>query len=280
MANNGDPETPQSRLLTDDLGRHFAWSDPVQRVVSLCPSQTETLIALGIPVVGRTRYCIHPKETVKQIPEVGGTKKADFEAVRRLEPDLIVCEKEENTPEMVAELEKIAPVAVTDVRDIASCTHMIRFLGHLGTAESAAKAQMIASTIEKGFASLTENLPVEPVQPSVAYLIWRKPWMAAGGNTFIHSVLQAVGFQNVFADVSVRYPQFELEALAERKPKLILLSSEPYPFATQHIDEVRRLLPESNLYLVNGEHFSWYGVRMVEAVLALAEWRKSLDIRQ
>ncbi len=252
---------PRPRLLlppkSSDLIRTYAWDQDhlhrevlvpwaPQRILSLCPSQTETLADLGLSsrLVGVTRYCIHPRDSLKDIARVGGTKKVDFDLIGRLEPDLIIAEKEENPREMVEELQKIAPVYVTDV------------VGRLTATEG--QAARILREIEGKWSLL------EPIQKPlrVAYLIWRKPWMGVGAGTYIGSLLREVGFTNVLECTSSRYPEVSESELQAADPELVLLSSEPYPFAEKHIAEIQALLPRARILLVDGEAWSWYGSRM------------------
>ena len=105
------------------------------------------------------------------------------------------------------------------------------------------------------------------------YLIWREPWMAAGGNTYIHDVMKTFGLQNVCAETD-RYPQLTDEAVSDLTPELILLSSEPYPFTEKHVQEMEGVARTPRIMLVDGEWFSWYGPRMLPSFRSLAEWRQ------
>ena len=136
---------------------------------------------------------------------------------------------------------------------------MIRSLGHLVGKENIAEA--IAGNIQAGFQSLQQATAPK----RVAYFIWYKPWMAAGSDTFINSVIHTIGWKNVLAD-QLRYPEMTLEALKELQPELVLLSSEPFPFKEKHIEEVKAILPDAEVKLVDGEMFSWYGSRMLKAI--------------
>ncbi|MCB9232591.1 MAG: ABC transporter substrate-binding protein [Bacteroidia bacterium] len=250
----------QKRTFTDDLGRQVEIEFPPRRIISLCPSQTETLIRLPLPgqVVGRTRFCIHPRPEVESVPRVGGTKEIKFDLIRELQPDLIIGEKEENTREMILELEKEFPVFLTDVVDIPSALRMIRTLGRICGAETG--VNQVADEIEREFARL------KPLQNPLrtSYFIWREPWMVAGNHTFIQSVLETCGFENVCLSLEGRYPEISLNQLQELDPQLILLSSEPYPFREKHLQELQNLLPQAKIQLVDGEMFSWYGIRMLQ----------------
>ncbi|HXG28672.1 MAG TPA: helical backbone metal receptor [Nevskiales bacterium] len=252
-------------ITSDDLGRAVRLPARPRRIVSLCPSQTETLLALGLSgrVVGRTRYCIHPAAEVSRITEVGGTKQLRLDALRALQPDLIIAEKEENRREDVEALEREFPVYVTDVRSVDGALRMIRHLGQLCDCTQA--AEVLAQQIAGRFSRL------QPLRPRrrVAYLIWRKPWMAAGADTYIHDVLTRCGFENVFAAKTGRYPETTLEDIERLAPEVLLLSSEPYPFQDRHRQEFAKRLPGAKVLLVDGEAFSWYGARMRLAADAL-----------
>lgn len=264
------PLINEKRRITDDLGREFEYPFPPQRVVSLCPSITETLLALGAPVVGRTRYCIHPADQVKGIPDVGGTKKLRFEDIDALKPDLIIAEKEENTREDVARLEKHYPVYVCDVVDIDSALKMIGALGRLCGADQQATA--MESEISLKFKQIEKS--GQPLR--VAYLIWRKPWMAVGNNTYIDNVLSRCGLTNVYAGRDSRYPEINPEDMLSAGIDLLLLSSEPYPFDDKHLAECRDLLPDADVRLVDGEMFSWYGSHMLAAADYLQDFVEQL----
>lgn len=252
--------------FSDHLNREVVIPLPPRRVISLCPSQTETLVAfqLGDRLVGRTKFCIHPQPALESVAKVGGTKQVNFELIHQLNPDLIICEKEENTPEMVEQLAKDFPVFVTDVVDVPSALRMIYDLGRI--TDSEAEAESIVRDITTGF----ETLPTLAPPKRTAYLIWRKPWMVAGHSNYIHALLTQLGLQNVFADRSSRYPEVTGQELAEANPEVVLLSSEPFPFKEKHIEELKEFLPRAEIRLVDGEMFSWYGVRMREAVQYLS----------
>jgi ABC-type Fe3+-hydroxamate transport system substrate-binding protein len=247
-----------TRWLTDALGTPVQVPLFPQRVVSLCPSQTETLLALGIGerLVGRTKFCIHPQPAIGRVAVVGGTKQVRLDALRSLRPDLIIAEKEEQTPELVATLRTEWPVYVTDVRDYATALHMLATLGEL-TGLMPAAAQLVKE-IETEWRAYSQ--PATPQR--VAYFIWREPWMLAGPDTFIHSALAHAGLQNCVPQGRGRYPAVALQQVAQWAPQRVLLSSEPYPFGAQHVHEVQAALPSAQVQLVDGELFSWYGARM------------------
>lgn len=246
--------------LTDQIGRDVSLPAQPQRIISLCPSLTETLLSFGLAgrIVGRTHFCIHPAEAVADIPAVGGTKNLKEDRVIALQPDLVICEKEENTRDMVEWLAARFPTYVTDVRDIPSALDMIRRLGRITACQPQGEA--LASEIETAFA----GLPRFPGAPRVLYFIWRKPWMVAGQDTYIDALLRHLGLENLATAFPGRYPSLDTGQLTGLSPDYVWLSSEPYPFKERHIAELQALFPAAKVMLVDGEMFSWYGCRMLE----------------
>lgn len=248
------------RTFIDHLGRTVLLPTLPERIVSLCPSQTETLVAMGIGdrLVGRTRFCIHPVEALRKVKNVGGTKEVNFERIRALKPDLIIGEKEENTAAMVAALELEWPVYMTDVRDLEGAGKMILDLGAITGLEKESEA------IQIGFqASLEAIRPLVGCDATCVYLIWKFPWMGAGSDTFIDSVLQKCGFINLCFDLPGRYPMLDKDFFLQKTPKIVLLSTEPFPFKDAHVAELQKIIPKSLIKIVDGEMFSWYGSHMV-----------------
>ena len=243
--------------FTDQLGRTIDLPQVPKRIISLVPSQTELLFDLGLneEVVGITKFCIHPDWAFRSKARVGGTKNVHFDRVRALQPDLIIANKEENVQAQVEELSAAYPVWVSDINTLEDALSMIRLLGEVTGKGDQAKA--IAHTIEAGFTALK---PASFPLPT-AYLIWKDPYMSIGRDTFIHDLMGRAGFGNLFADRE-RYPEVSVHELHERGCRLLLLSSEPYPFAEKHIRELQEQLPDTTIRLVDGEMFSWYGSRL------------------
>lgn len=224
----------------------------------MVPSQTELLFYLGLDarVVGVTKFCINPAKARTNRAVVGGTKHPDVRLIRSLKPDLIVGNKEENDKATIEILRAEFPVWLSDVVTMEDACGMIADIGLLTNTQP--KATHLINQIRSAF----EAMPVFKAQ-TVVYLVWRKPWMAAGTQTFIHSILQAAGLKNVV--VQSRYPELSLEHIAELRPDFIFLSSEPYPFSHKHIAEFKYAVPEAQVVLVDGEMFSWYGNRLLAA---------------
>ncbi len=246
--------------VIDQLDRKIQLQAPAQRIVSIVPSQTELLFHLGLDkeVVGITRFCIHPKEWYATKKRIGGTKTVNIDAVIELQPDLIIANKEENTKQQIEELEKIAPVWISDINKLDGSINMIRVVGILTGKIS--EAETIAQQIINAFNALAPSA----IPFRVSYLIWRNPYMTVGGDTFISSLLSTCGFINVF-EYAKRYPEVSIEKIIEARPEIIFLSSEPYPFKEKHIEEIKLHIPDAQVLLVDGEMFSWYGSRLLYA---------------
>jgi ABC-type Fe3+-hydroxamate transport system substrate-binding protein len=248
-----------------------AIKEPPKRIISLVPSQTEFLHAIGLEdeVIGITRFCVHPAHWRKEKGNIGGTKDVRLDRIHALKPDLIIANKEENVKEQVEALAKDFPVWVTDVVDVSSALSMMEEVGTL-TNRIKNSAQIIEQ-VRQSLAELAQQ-PFNAV--SAAYLIWKDPWMTVGGDTFIHDMMERAGLSNAFRS-DTRYPVIELKELQERCPEIVLLSSEPYPFKAKHVEELKRLLPKSKVVLVDGEAFSWYGSRMLYGARYLSEQGRS-----
>lgn len=243
---------------TDMIGRVLELPKAPQRIVSVVPSQTELLYDLGLTeqVVGITKFCVHPTHWFREKNRVGGTKQLNIEKIHSLNPDLVIANKEENTQSDINQLNGLCPVWVSDIKTLPDALFMIQQIGDLTNRASAAAD--ICQQITKAFSALR---PAQVAQ-RVAYLIWRKPWMVAGGDTFIHEMISKMGWNNVFA-ARQRYPEVTLDELVQTQPDIVLLSSEPYPFAAKHVKELIPLMPRVKIQLVDGEMFSWYGSRLL-----------------
>lgn len=243
---------------------------PPQKIISLVPSLTELLFdfGLGDKVIGRTRFCIHPKKAVTDVPVIGGTKNPRVEDILSLEPDLIIANKEENRKTDIEQLEIDTEVMVTDIRTIEEALISIYDIANrVGVPD---KARKLIAEIQQEM----DHIPDEPALRT-AYFIWREPWMTVGNDTYIHSVLSRWNLQNVY-EQKTRYPNTTLQELADKAPELIILSSEPYPFKEKHIKEVGSVCPKSNIVLANGEWFSWYGSRMAASFKQLNIFRRAI----
>lgn len=244
----------------DQIGNTIILNSFPKRIISLVPSQTELLHYLGLDeqVVGVTRFCIHPDNWCRSKTRIGGTKKINFSKIEKLNPDLIIGNKEENEKEQITELMKLYPVWMSNINSLEDAFEMIFSVGEVTDKKN--KAATLCNLIQTEF-ELLKNVKQSK---KVAYLIWRNPYMVAGGNTFINDMLKRCGLINVFSSYK-RYPRIQESEFREKRPDLILLSSEPYPFNTNHINELSQICPESSIKLVDGEMFSWYGSRLLNS---------------
>jgi len=254
--------------IYDQSERSFIINQPVKKVVSLVPSVTETLIFLGLKeqMAGRTKFCLHPQVHVEHIPVVGGTKSIDIEKVIYLNPDLIIGSKEENEKEQIITLAEQFPVYVNDVIDLPSCYNFIEAMGNIFSLENA--AQDLIFSIRNSF----EN-KMFFFNPRIIYLIWHKPFMTIGKNTFIDSILKQSGLYNIFGHLE-RYPQITEQQIQEAEADYILLSTEPYPFNENHCREFEKIFKGSKVMLVDGEMFAWYGSHLLKSASYFQQLKK------
>lgn len=240
----------------DQMGREVLLKDTPKRIVSIVPSQTELLFDLGLhdEVVGITKFCVHPNSWYTTKKRVGGTKNVNIASVKELNPDLIIANKEENTLEDIQLLEQIAPVWISDIVGFDDAIEMIREIGIL--VEKVDAAQFLIAEIKNSLNALNLSLLGE----TAIYFIWKQPYMCAGKNTFIDSMMSKIGFENVIQ--AERYPVLEAPFNLSFQPDWVLLSSEPYPFNDAHVESMKKYFPESKIIIVDGEFFSWYGSRM------------------
>lgn len=247
------------KCFTDQMQRDVVLPVfPPQKIISLVPSITELLFDLGLEdqIAGVTKFCIHPKEKCKSKIIIGGTKNIHQERINEINPDLIIANKEENEKSQIELLEKSFPVWMSDVDNFSEAIDMILKIGEITGKEKS--AQEIVRDVHADFSKII--LPARKYK--VAYLIWQKPYMSVGGDTFIHSMLQNAGLENVFENEK-RYPEISLENIVDHQTEILFLSSEPYPFKEKHKAAFEKLLPGIKIMLVDGEMFSWYGSRMM-----------------
>jgi ABC-type Fe3+-hydroxamate transport system substrate-binding protein len=246
-------------LYYDQLRRAVDLPSTPKRIISVVPSQTELLYYLGLnkEIVGITKFCVHPAAQFKITAKVGGTKQLDIAKIKALQPDLVIANKEENEQSQIEELMKFCPVWISDISDLARAVDMIEGVGVL--VGKSRESKILTNEINQQFYSII----IEPSNFRVAYFIWRKPYMVAGKNTFIDSMLKKCGLTNAF-DLD-RYPEIDALTLLKANPDVIFLSSEPYPFKEKHIAEFKDMLPSAFIKVIDGELFSWYGSRLLHA---------------
>ena len=262
----------------------------MKRVVSLVPSWTETLIEAGAAVVGRTRFCIHPKDKVSSIEAIGGTKSFDEEKLRALKPDLIIMDREENTREMFELAKEIAPIHVSHVKHVNEMPTELKGLAQALDASEAHHLESFAKRFEEILRAPTRALHNDSIPATIkiikgnpstkdkfVYVIWQNPWMCVSKETFIASMLEQAGFNlenlipqiknsnslsNSDSNSNPNYPV--LSSLPTNAT--ILLSSEPFPFAKK-----TPLLENANVAIIDGESYSWFGIRALRFLESLTK---------
>lgn len=256
--------------VVDALGRTVPLSGSPRRVVSLVPSLTEYLFAIGAGerLVGVTDYCIEPAAAVANLPKVRGTKNPDRELIRTLQPDLVLASKEENRQRDVVAFEAAhIPVYVTDIQSVNDAVTQLAALAAI--LEATPAAVPLLDAIRAELAAGTH----QPTRRTLTF-IWRDPWMAVGGATYADDLLRRCGAENVALGMSGRYPRATLEEFMHLAPEVILLPDEPYrfteadraafaPFATVPAVSANRI------HLCDGMLLTWYGPRTVEALRTL-----------
>jgi ABC-type Fe3+-hydroxamate transport system substrate-binding protein len=267
--------TKSSRLV-DAIGRVHALARADARIVSLVPSVTELLFELGVGdrVVGRTGFCIHPKDSIKTVQKVGGTKSVDIDAIRELAPTHLIVNIDENEKPTVDQLASFVPnVIVTHPLGPLDNLHLYRLLGGIFGREI--QAAELCETFQKAYFHAVRacaDLPRE----RVLYLIWKSPWMTVARDTYISRTLAAVGWDTLEIESKHRYPEIELTPELGSRVDRVLLSSEPYAFRERHLEEVSSMLSPVTpvaVALIDGEMTSWYGSRAIAGMKYLCRLR-------
>lgn len=256
-------------LLVDALGQRHRPA-PGARIVSLVPSITELLCELGLApqLVGRTGFCIHPKEVVAGIAKVGGTKDVNLDKIRKLAPTHVVVNIDENEKPAYEALAQFVPhVVVTHPLVPQDNLALARLMGGVFCVEAAAGAWCAA--FERELADL-RALPRGPAR-TVLYCIWQDPWMSVSKDTYIAAMLAELGWR--VPDLgAARYPRFDWSTALVDGLDAVLLSTEPYRFTEAHADALEKQVGIPVL-LVDGEMMSWYGSRALAGVRYLRALR-------
>jgi ABC-type Fe3+-hydroxamate transport system substrate-binding protein len=262
--------------IADDLGFRVELERPPARIVSLVPSWTETLFALGFnsEVVGVTKFCAEPADAVVSISKVGGTKNPDVRAIMKLEPELVIANAEENRREDIERLRAGGiPVFTTYPKTVPGAVDSILRMGRALGRE--AEAGALAREITLSVSGIEAGLGVwSKLRLRVFCPIWKNPWMSFNGDTYAHDVLRMLGFNNVFASAGERYPTTTVEEAVELRPDIVILPDEPYEFDDDDVAELKTMLPAAlarRVLIVSGRDLHWYGVHMVNGLKSLAE---------
>jgi ABC-type Fe3+-hydroxamate transport system substrate-binding protein len=257
--------------LVDAAGTRHVPASRSPRIVCLVPSITELLCELGLAaeLVGRTGFCIHPRETVRRIPKVGGTKDVDLDKVRALAPSHVILNIDENRREDAQALAELVPtIVVTHPLAPLDNLALYRLLG--GIFGRAREAEALCASFEREYAALRSQASALLPEP-VLYLIWKSPWMTVSRDTYVSRMLALVNWETIPEKSSDRYPKTTLDGA-----RTILLASEPYLFREAHVAEVQSLTG-ARVALIDGEMTSWYGSRAIEGLRYLSRFRRQLD---
>ena len=242
------------------------------RIVSLVPSTTETVAALGHDhdLVGVTDYCtVGAPESAERI---GGTKNPSLQAVAALNPDLVLANTEENR---AADLESLRATGLTVheslPRSPVDARDLVLELGRL--LEAVDRAAEIAADIDVALAAAQRAAPAQRVVALT--LIWRKPWMGVGPDTYADALLWHCGFANALSGYDGRYPRLDEGLLFGAD--VVLLPSEPYAFGPKDLPAVDRLAPGTPTRLVDGELLTWHGPRTADGLRAFSSLAQELS---
>ncbi len=261
-----------NEALRDAAGTLHTRAGDDARIVCLVPSITELVCDLGLAdrLVGRTGFCIHPWETVRTIPKLGGTKDVKLDRIRELAPTHAILNIDENRLELAEELAEFVPnIVVTHPLGPRDNLVLYRLIGAIFDRDAA--AEQLCSELEAGLVALGER--AYP-QREVLYLIWRDPWMAISPDTYIARTLALINWRSHPLSPGDRYPEVALDRYAGRVDH-VLLSSEPFHFKERHVAEVTAAMPGTKVSLIDGEMTSWYGSRAIEGLRYLAEYAAS-----
>jgi ABC-type hemin transport system substrate-binding protein len=262
--------------FVDELQRTIDIPTPPRRIVSLVPSITETLFALGVGdrIVGVTEYCTHPPEEVTKIVKVGGTKNPQREAILALSPDLVIVNDEENRREDFAWLaEHGVTLYVTAPRTVADGIVMVEKLG--AVLDCHITSDSLVAHLRAVYERVTNESTQNP-RLRVFCPIWRKPWMAFNADTYADDMLWCCGGENIFREKAERYFATTLEDVAALAPEVVLLPSEPYPFTTKHFAHLQPLADTpagraGHFYCIDGMALCWYGPRIADGLEQLSQ---------
>jgi len=262
--------------VVDDLGFRVELETPPASIISLVPSWTETLFAMGLGdrVVGITKFCVEPAGRVESIRKIGGTKNPDLRAIAELSPGLIIANAEENRREDVERMRSLGiPVLTTFPRTVPAAVESLLKIGRCAGCEPEADA--LAREITRSVSEVEADVGVWAKLRLRAFCpIWKKPWMAFNADTYAHDVLRMMGFNNVYASMGERYPVTSLEQALDLRPDVVLLPDEPYEFNDRDVDELRTTLPAGlarRVLIISGRDLHWYGVHMVAGLKSLAK---------
>jgi ABC-type Fe3+-hydroxamate transport system substrate-binding protein len=268
---NDNDRTPGGNGCIDAAGVRHPPAGEDARIVSLVPSITELLFDLGLDaaVVGRTVFCVHPKDRVRAARSVGGTKQINFEKLRSLAPTHVIVNVDETPLDLANAIAALGcRVVVTHPVDVTDNLTLFRLIG--GLFGRATEADALASRLQAALAAVEDATARWPPR-RVLYLIWKNPWMTVSRDTYIARMLAQVNWQTVADDPAIRYPTIRLTTDLLAETDLVLFSSEPFPFSQTHVEDFCRAFPEhaAKALTIDGQMVSWYGSRAIAGIAYL-----------
>lgn len=261
-------------VLRDALGQSFERvSDGQSRIVSLAPSITELLfdLELGDQVVGRTSFCVHPADRVKQVPSVGTAKKPDLAKLRAQKPTHVLLSFDETTKDLARTLREFVPnIVVTHPLVPRDNLDLYRLVG--GMFNRASKAEGLCYDFENAFRSLATFAPRLP-ERRVLYMVWKDPWLTVSRNTYIGRMLDLVRWRSLVDDPKVRYPQVDINAKLLKDVDIVFLATEPYRFGAADVEAFIKAFDCRGKVVrsIDGAMVSWYGSRAIPGLKYLRE---------
>jgi len=247
------------------------------RIVSLVPSITELLFDLELAdaVIGRTVFCIHPKNRVKAVKSVGGTKQVNMDKLKRLSPTHVIVNVDETPRPLAEDIARLGcKVVVTHPIDVRDNLTLYRLMGRLFDRERQAEALCTRfETAHADLAAISETL----AERRVLYLIWKNPWMTISRDTYISRMLALAKWRTATFPGGTRYPTVEMTDDLLRTVDLVLFSSEPFLFKDHHLDAFCAEFPThaNKAAMIDGEMVSWYGSRAISGLTGLGAFAKS-----
>jgi iron complex transport system substrate-binding protein len=260
--------------VVDQVGRSLTLAAPPQRIVSLDPSVTEVLYAIGAQdrLVGVTDFCDYPPEARRK-PHVGDMLSPNLETLVTLKPDLVVATREGNRKETFDQLERLGiPVYLVDPITVRDVLKLIADLGELTNRRDGTAA--VTRDLERRIAAVQERVAGRP-RPRVLYVLWPEPLIVPGRGVLVTELITLAGGASVTGDQGQGYPRLSLEAAVGRKPEVIILARHGSRGGATAREQWQRLesmpaVKSGRLYTADGDLMHRYGPRMVVGLETLA----------
>jgi iron complex transport system substrate-binding protein len=216
------PEGPEGGMH-DGLGRLVVIPAPPRRIVTLAPSATDTIAALGLGdrLVGVSDFCQPPPEA-KEVRRVGGLLTPDLEVIRSLQPDLLVGSTSGNDPGLASEAQALGiPLFILNAETVEQ---VLEGIGGLGVAlGEQAKATALVQGLRARLDAVDRRVAGRP-RPRVLYIVWGDPLVVPGAKAFLTDAIRRAGGASITDDAPAAHPTYSIEAAIARSPEVILTS--------------------------------------------------------